>query len=88
MCYEPGSGAVHVRNSTGGMIVNYERITDFPAEEAKRALEDAEKGAEIFGISVAPHLAWGDPSEEILRCAEEIDTDSIVVGSAGKRDRY
>ncbi|KAF1076889.1 universal stress protein [Methanogenium sp. MK-MG] len=64
--------------------VNYELITEFLAEEAKKALEDAEKEAESIGISVTPHPVWGDPREEILRCAEEIGADCIVVGSTGK----
>ncbi len=64
--------------------VNYELITEFMAEEAKKALEDAKKEAESLGILVTPHTVWGDPREEILRCAEEIGADCIFVGSTGK----
>ncbi|GAB7015355.1 universal stress protein [Methanogenium cariaci] len=64
--------------------INYELITEFLAEEAKKALENAEKEAERIGVSVTPHPAWGDPRDEILRCAEEIGADCIVMGSTGK----
>lgn len=64
--------------------VNYEMITEFLTEEAKKALNKAESEAECVGVSVTPHPVWGDPREEILRCAEEIGADCIVMGSTGK----
>lgn len=64
--------------------VNYELITEFLAEEAKNALAEAEKEAESIGVSVLSHPVWGDPREEILRCAEDIGADCIVMGSTGK----
>lgn len=64
--------------------VNYELITEYLAEEAKKALGDAEKEAENVGVSVTLHPVWGDPRQEILRCAEEVGADCIVLGSTGK----
>jgi len=64
--------------------VNYEMITEFLADEAKKALGEAEKEAESIGVSPIPHPVWGDPREEILRCAEEVGADCIVLGSTGK----
>jgi len=66
------------------IIVDYDRINDFQAEEANKALDYAEKEAADVGVSVIPHLMKGDPREEILRCAEEIGADCIVLGSTGK----
>lgn len=76
--------SMFVNPQVDAIDVNYELITEFLAEEAKRALEDAEKEAESIGVSVVPHPVWGDPREEILRCAEEIGADCIVMGSTGK----
>ena len=73
-----------VNPHTDAIDVNYELIAKHLAEEAKKALEDAEKEAENIGLSIIPHLVWGEPREEILRCAEEIGADCIVVGSTGK----
>jgi len=64
--------------------VNYELVTEFLAEESKKALREAEIEAESIGVSVTPHPSWGDPREEILLCAEEIGADCIVLGSTGK----
>jgi len=76
--------SMFVSPQADGIDVNYELITEFLSEESKKALEDAEKEAESLGISVTPHQVWGDPREEILRCAEDIGSDCIVVGSTGK----
>ena len=80
-------GAVHsmfVSPQSDVIDVNYELITEFLAEEAKKALKNAENEAEIIGVSVIPHPVWGDPREEILRCSEEIGADCIILGSTGK----
>ena len=76
--------SMFVSPQTDVIDMNYEMVTDFLAEEAKKALEDAEKEAGRRGISVTPHSVWGDPREEILRCAEEIGADCIFLGSTGK----
>ncbi|MDE4908998.1 universal stress protein [Methanogenium marinum] len=76
--------SMFVSPQTDAINVNYELVTEFLAEEAKKALEEAEKEAESLGLSVTPHPVWGDPREEILRCAEEIGADCIFVGSTGK----
>ncbi len=80
-------GAMHsmfVSPQADGIDLNYELITEFLSEESKKALEEAGKEAGSLGISVTPHQAWGDPGEEILRCAEDIGSDCIVMGSTGK----
>lgn len=64
--------------------VNYELVTEFLAEESKKALSEAETEAESVGVPVTLHPVWGDPREEILLCAEEIGADCIVMGSTGK----
>ncbi|MFA5395657.1 MAG: universal stress protein [Methanomicrobiales archaeon] len=76
--------SMFVSPHANAIIVDYDRINDFQAEEANKALDYAEKEAADVGVSVIPHLMKGDPREEILRCAEEIGADCIVLGSTGK----
>ena len=64
--------------------VNYELISEYLAEESKKALHEAELEAESVGVPVILHPAWGDPRGEILRCADEVCADTIVMGSTGK----
>ena len=76
--------SMFVSPHTNAIFVDYEQISEFLAEEAKKALGYAEKEAAGVGVTVIPHLVWGDPREEILRCAEEIGADCIILGSTGK----
>jgi nucleotide-binding universal stress UspA family protein len=81
----PGaSKSMLVSPHANALFVNYEQINEFLAEEAKKALEYAEEEATSLGVTVIPHLVFGDPREEILRCAEQISADCIIVGSTGK----
>ena len=50
---------------------------------AQRMLENVADGIE--GLDVEKHTAVGDPAEAIVRRADEIGADLIVVGSKGMR---
>jgi nucleotide-binding universal stress UspA family protein len=56
-------------------------------DEKKRAQEVLEEGAKQLrerGFQVTPHLAVGEPVEEICRLANEIRADLIIVGHEQK----
>jgi nucleotide-binding universal stress UspA family protein len=52
-------------------------------EEKKRYEEIAREGVQLLaerGYRATPHLAYGDPTEEIVRMAVELPANLIVVG--------
>ncbi|WP_062398551.1 universal stress protein [Methanogenium cariaci] len=70
--------------------INYELITEFLAEEAKKALENAEKEAErIGGVSVTPHPpAWGgDPQRRDTPLCRR-DWCRLYCHGINREDRY
>jgi nucleotide-binding universal stress UspA family protein len=78
---------IHVRErqdvigkSGGSFDVEY-------AEEAKALVERAEATFKAAGVPVTstiPHVAIGHIADEIVRAAEESDSDPIVMGSHGR----
>jgi nucleotide-binding universal stress UspA family protein len=50
---------------------------------AQRMLENAAGGVE--GLETEIHTEVGDPADVIIRCADEVGADLIVVGSKGLR---
>jgi universal stress protein A len=53
-------------------------------ERAGRDLEEARGVLEAGGVRVEPILVTGNPAAEIIKAAEERDTELIVVGSRGQ----
>ncbi len=62
------------------MEVVYNRLESIGAE----ALKEAEEGAEKNGLKFSSFIREGHAGEEIVKLAEEIDADLIVLGSHGK----
>lgn len=62
------------------MEVVYNRLETIGRE----ALEAAEEGAEKSGLSFNSFIRQGHAGEEIVKLAEEIGADLIVLGSHGK----
>lgn len=51
----------------------------------ERALDTAEThDAELHAITVVNTSRYGEPSEELLRYADEVDADLVVLGSRGR----
>jgi nucleotide-binding universal stress UspA family protein len=83
----PASGA-ELHLVTVGRIPEYVETID-EVEEAKEQatrhyagpLEEAERFLAGKGMSAKVHSAYGKPSEEILRVADELRADLIVLGT-------
>lgn len=54
-----------------------------PREEVNFALDGAASIAAEFDVSVSRHPMDGDPADAILKVAEDVDADLIVVGNKG-----
>jgi nucleotide-binding universal stress UspA family protein len=75
---------LHVVDSSGSSLVGDIRSGPDPAERGERAIEKIETMAEAHGIEVTVGLREGDPADEILTYAEEIEADIIVAGTHGR----
>ena len=53
-------------------------------DEAEKAIERVTKMASVHGVEAVGEVREGDPAEEILDYAEEIDADAIVAGTHGR----
>ena len=72
---------------TVARIPEFAKIRDEYEEEKKKAAEyhqkflnEASKIAAESGVTIQMHLEFGKPSEEIVKKAEEIKADLIVLG--------
>jgi manganese transport protein len=77
---------VHVAD--GWVARNFDKLKLTESEEMRndRAyLEKVAEGLRATGLSVATHLALGDPPEEILKTAESRGCDLIAMTSHGHR---
>ncbi len=68
------------------------RVADLPAEFADRIthpadvlLEELRAMIEKIGVTAEFHAATGEPAEAIIRVADRIGADLIVVGNRGMR---
>lgn len=53
-------------------------------ERGQRAVEHIERMADAHGVAAETEIKEGDPADEILSYAEEIDADAIVSGTHGR----
>jgi len=63
---------------------NPELLNELLVTEANRAIEEVEDYAATQSALINIHREWGDPREEILTLASEINADLIILGSTGK----
>jgi nucleotide-binding universal stress UspA family protein len=56
-----------------------------PEQDSRDALSAAVKIADAAGVSVSTHAPHGDPASAIIRVANEVHADLIVVGNRGMR---
>ena len=55
--------------------------SDSLEEEAEKAIERVSKMASVHGVEAVGEVREGDPAEEILDYADEIEADAIVAGT-------
>jgi nucleotide-binding universal stress UspA family protein len=54
--------------------------------EGARIMEESQKSASDAGIALETHIKQGHAGNEILKLAEEMEVDLIMLGSHGKSD--
>lgn len=55
-------------------------------KEGGNTIADAKKRAETKGVVITPHLKQGHAGNEIVKTAEDIGADVVIVGSHGKSE--
>jgi nucleotide-binding universal stress UspA family protein len=68
------AGGANVSDPSGGGLLR---------GVAQRMLEEV--AGQVEGLETEIHTGVGDPAEVIIRCADEVGADLIVVGSKGLR---
>ena len=61
-----------------------ELMNDLLVNDAKSAINAAEEIAKDCGLSIKSITEWGDPRDEIMNAAINMEADLIVLGSSGK----
>jgi nucleotide-binding universal stress UspA family protein len=77
---------IHVAD--GYVARNYEQLNLAPSEEMledREYLERRQRELTERGIATSAHLACGDPADEIIRFANEIQCDLIAMATHGHR---
>ncbi|MEF8884581.1 MAG: universal stress protein [Haloarculaceae archaeon] len=65
-------------------LVGTDELRERAEERAEELFEEAERIADEHGAEVDTLTAVGDPSREIVACAEDRDVDQVVIGSHGR----
>jgi nucleotide-binding universal stress UspA family protein len=80
--------AVYVVNTAGfttmPMDTGWEGVGEMLREEGQNALERVRGLGADSGVDVETNLLEGSPSREIVRFAEEVDCDLVVMGTHGR----
>lgn len=69
---------------TGGLLPESDETVEDLRRESERAVRQVEAMASTHGVSVETAVLEGDPSDEVLAYAEEVDADIVVVGTHGR----
>jgi len=85
---EQYGGTLHVLNVVeahdGSLLSEIGGSSTELEEQGQRAVERIERMAEVHGVAVETAIREGDPADEILAYAEEIEADAIVSGTHGR----
>jgi nucleotide-binding universal stress UspA family protein len=73
-----------VDDDVGSILGDARETTVELQEHGRRALDTLEGLAEVYLLEPVSELREGDPAEEILAYADEIDADLIVMGTHGR----
>jgi nucleotide-binding universal stress UspA family protein len=75
---------IHV--SDGHVARNYDQLKLAPSQEMVEDMEylnKREKELQNMAITTFSHLAWGEPADEIIKFAEEMQCDLIAMATHG-----
>jgi len=65
-------------------VREFEKLQRSERAEAQQLLDSEAERLRVAGLAVSTALRRGNPSEEIIRAAEEVGADLVVVGSHGQ----
>lgn len=82
--YDATVYAISVVDTDISSLLGDESSRDQLETRGQRAVDVIAEMAESHGVDAVTETREGDPSETILRYAEEIDTDVIVAGTHGR----
>lgn len=80
--YEAAVHLLYVVNSKNTSVLSDGE--DALRARGRRAIETLTELAENYDLEPVTEMRNGDPAEEILACANEIDADAIVMGTHGR----
>jgi nucleotide-binding universal stress UspA family protein len=69
--------------ATAGAAVDVGQLNEGSAEEAERVCEQAGAQARGQGVKVVVHVVAGDPADALVRVAQEVNADLLIVGNRG-----
>ena len=76
---------LHVMDSDiGGVLTSGNETEAEQREYGRKAIQPLEEMADVHGLETTTELREGDPSQEILACADEIGADVVVMGTHGR----
>ena len=85
---EQYGSTLHVLNvvdsDVGSMLSDIQETKEELEQQGERAVERVETMAEIHGVDAETDVVQGDPADQILEYADEIDADAIVAGTHGR----
>ncbi len=73
----------YAAKNTGGEVNFYPEHVVHPREDAENHLRDAKALFESMNIEVKSSILMGDPAQMIIKYADEIAADLIVIGNRG-----
>jgi len=73
-----------VDTDVGSMLSDIKETKEELEQQGQRAVERVETMAEIHGVDAETDVVQGDPADQILEYADEIDADAIVAGTHGR----
>jgi nucleotide-binding universal stress UspA family protein len=61
-----------------------DKVSELMKEEGRQATQFAADQAQMMNVPCRKIIAQGNPSQEIIKSAQEIEADLIVIGSRGR----
>lgn len=75
---------VNTRRYGEPALSSHELVLNELEDRAERQLQEIESRANARGVEVSTRSRHGEPSEEILNLADDVDADAIILGQRGR----